>query len=558
MRRAALALLLLAIAPPVAAATPAERDALKAAVRAEARTAGPRALLPPARRTPPSAALARTTRPARVLIGVRDARDLAHVTRTAQRLGTGVRVIDELGLVVVTAHSPAALVRALRADPSVAYVEANSKLRMTADPAGRQDPETGIAFDWAFDAVQAGPAIAAAGGGSRREVATVDTGADTGHPDLAGRLIRSFDTRTGTRQVIDLNGHGTFLAGLIAAVDGNGIGGKGVAGNTRVIPIRASLSGEFTAEDLMIGIRAAFRRRADVLNLSLAGNKFTRSQVRALEAALARNVLPVAASGNRGDEGNPLEFPGALVGGRRGRRGIGLSVAAVGPDGRAPSFSAHNRFVSVAAPGAQSRCRHGVFSTIPRGQAQAWDGSASCPRVFGGGGGRWAYGQGTSFAAAITSGIAALVWQVERRLDAQQVAHVITRSARRPAGAPAWNEFTGSGQVDGAAAVALARTYDISAPRARVSARRRGATVVVRHRRTRDRTLRGREVVAGVRYSLLVSRNSGRSFRFAVRPRRRPFRATVRLLGRRTTVLRATACDSNGNCDSTRLRYPPR
>jgi hypothetical protein len=58
-----------------------------------------------------------------------------------------------------------------------------------------------------------------------------------------------------------------------------------------------------------------------------------------------------------------------------------------------------------------------------------------------------------------------------------------------------------------------------------------------------------------VRYALLVSRNGGRTFRFVVRPRRRPFRRSVRLKGRRGNVLSAVVCDGNFNCAAKRFRF---
>ena len=89
--------------------------------------------------------------------------------------------------------------------------------------------------------------------------------------------------------------------------------------------------------------------------MSLAGTSFSQSQARALEAAFFNDVLPVAAAGNHGDSGNPLEFPAALIGGLRGGRGIGLSVGATMPNGQAAAFSTHNPFVSLAAPGSERR-----------------------------------------------------------------------------------------------------------------------------------------------------------------------------------------------------------
>ena len=496
----------------------------------------------------------------RVLIGARSQEDLPSLARTVGRFGPRPDTFEEIAVLSAKPRSPAALAAVLRGDRRVAYVEPDRTLRSAADPFDAVDLETGRPYSWAFDAVRADAAIAAAGGGSRRQIAVVDTGADVDHPDLAGRLGARYDTLSRSEVVTDLVGHGTFVAGLLSAVDGNGHGAKGIAGATRVLPVRASLNGEFTITDLVRGIRFALRRRAGVINLSLAGAAFTRSQTRILDSAFFAGSLPVAASGNQAQAGNPLEYPAAAIGGVRGRRGIGLSVAAVGPDGSPASFSAHNRFVSVAAPGAAPRCRHGVFSAIPDRRLPLWDGAGRCARTFRSRGARYAYAQGTSFAAPIAAGIAALVWQVERKLESDQVGDVVARSARQSFGRRRWNEFTGRGVVDGAAAVRLARRYDTTAPRASARARRlAGNRVEVSVRRTRDRTERRHELAAGVRYALLASTRRRGGFRFVVRPRSRPFTETAVLRGRRAHRLAVTACDRNGNCGLKRLgRFGPR
>src|ERR671936_498669 len=149
-------------------------------------------------------------------------------------------------------------------------------------------------------------------------------------------------TASGSGSVTDFVGHGTFVTGLIDARDGNGLGGKGVAGTTKVIAVRGSTDGAFELADLIGGIEYSIRHGADVINMRLAGQGFTQSHARALEAAFFNDVLPVAASGNNALNGNPIEFPAAAVGGRQGSRGIGLSVAATKPDGGVASFSNHN------------------------------------------------------------------------------------------------------------------------------------------------------------------------------------------------------------------------
>ena len=500
--------------------------------------------------------IARARGPQRVLVGLRRHSDLAGVRRKLARLGAETEAFRSIGVLAATVPSGAALARAFGggSDRRVAYVERDTELRMAADPLDTIDPLTGIKYTWAYDAVRAADALFAAEGGSSRSIAVLDTGLDVTHPELAGRVSHTFDTATKSADVFDAVGHGTFVTGLIAAVDGNGVGGKGVAGNTFVLVIRASLDGGFDERDLLRGIEFAIRRGADVLNMSLAGNSLHPSVTRALAVAFFNDVLPVAASGNLGAQGNPVQFPAAVLGGVRGRPGIGLSVAATRPDGRVPAFSTHNRFVSLAAPGAgPSGCEHGVLSTLPLGTGTEWDAPGSCSRlVTDPSGARFAYGEGTSFAAPIASGIAALVWQVEPRLASEQVADVLIRSARQNRGR-GWNEFTGAGLLDGRAGIRLARTYDVTSPRPHGSAVRRGSLVNVRVGSSRDRTERGRERAGRVRYSLLVSRDGGRDFDVAVNRSRRPFRRAIRLRGGRINVILLTTCDANGNCGVKRL-----
>ena len=464
-------------------------------------------------------------------------------------LGAEPESFELTGVLAARVPSGAAAVAALR-DPRVAYIERDRELSTAADEFDRIDPGTGIKFTWAYDAVRAGEAIAAVGGGSARTISVLDTGLDVNHPEFAGQVLRTFDTSSGSGTVTDFVGHGTFVTGLIDALDGNGLGGKGVAGTTKVLAVRGSTDGAFALSDLIGGIEYSIRHGADVINMSLAGQGFTQSHARALEAAFFNDVLPVAASGNNGDNGNPLEFPAAAIGGRAGGRGIGLSVAATKPDGNVASFSTHNSFVSLAAPGAsQGSCDFGVFSTIPSSTTPPWN-EGGCPEVFTGlGGAHYAYGEGTSFAAPIVSGLSALTWQAERGLASEQVADVMVRAA---AGS-GWNEFTGAGVADGMHAVEIARVYDVVSPRARGVTRRRGNRVRVTLRRSPDRTQPGDELAGHVTYGLLVSRNGGSTFTVLASRRRRPFRKTVRIRGARQNVLVSTACDANGNCGVKRL-----
>jgi hypothetical protein len=566
VRRARLAMFLCAApllaAPAQASAGMLEREALREALRQRPQSAGRHVVplpLPDRPRASAAAAsgelarIARSDSPERLLIGLRRHSDRDAVEATLRALGAEPESFELTGILAARVPSGAATVAALRDDPRVAYVERDHRLGVASGEFDRIDPETNppLKFTWAYDAVHAGEAIPAVGGGSSRLVAVIDTGLDVNHPDLVGQVTRTFDTLTGNTDVRDLVGHGTFVTGLIAALDGNTLGGKGVAGTTRVIAVRASrdAEGSFELSDVIRAVEFSIRAKARVINMSLAGPDFAASQARALEAAFFNDVLPVAASGNHGDADNPLEFPAAAIGGVRGRRGIGLSVGATMPDGSAAPFSTHNNFVSIAAPGAGSDgCRFGVFSTIPSSTAVPWE-QNGCDPVFTGIGALYAYGNGTSFAAPIVSGLSALTWQAERGLASEQVADVMVRAA---AGS-GWNEFTGAGVADGMHAVEIARVYDVVSPRARGVTRRRGNRVRVTLRRSADRTQPGDELAGHVTYGLLVSRNGGNSFTVLASRRRRPFRKTVRIRGARQNVLVSTACDANGNCGVKRL-----
>ena len=186
----------------------------------------------------------------------------------------------------------------------------------------------------------------------------------------------------------DFVGHGTFVTGLIAALDGNGLGGKGVAGSTKLIAVRASRDGRFALSDLLRGIELSIRRGADVLNMSLAGKSFTQTQARRSRRRSSTTCCPVAASGNNARERQPARVPG------RGRRRRARAAAASGcrwprrsRTGASPSFSNHNAFVSLAAPGASAdHCDFGVFSTLPATTIPAWN-EGGCPQLFTGVGG---------------------------------------------------------------------------------------------------------------------------------------------------------------------------
>lgn len=396
------------------------------------------------------------------------ARALADDLRDA---GLTVTAIPRIGAMEVSGEGLAAVRATLSGDPRVDWVEPprDRTLFAVALSPDAIDSQTGRTYGWSVDTVDATEALAMMAGSFPVTVAVIDSGVDVTHPDLAGRIGPGYDALTDGTGVRDMVGHGTFVAGLISAIDGNGLGSRGVAGATTVLPMRITTTGAIKSTDAAKAIVRAVEDGAGVINLSFGGATISDVEKEALEYAEEEDVLVVAAAGNSYQSGNPLQYPAAAIGGVKGGWSAGLSVAATDPLGRHARFSTANDFVSVAAPGAGSgECGDGVFSTIPGSQASLWDGSTAgaCTRVVGELGnstGRYGYGEGTSFAAPLVSGAAALARDVNPHLSAEQTADVITRSAHQTIGV-GWNSQTGSGVLDVDGAVAMARAYDTVAP----------------------------------------------------------------------------------------------
>jgi subtilisin family serine protease len=185
---------------------------------------------------------------------------------------------------------------------------------------------------------------------------------------------------------------------------------------------------------------------ARVINLSIGGPDTTATERQGIEYAAAHGVVLVAAVGNEYDQGNPVEFPAALLQpvGSDGVGGVGLAVAASTPAGDRAFFSDTGSHVSLAAPG------EGVFGAVSSTAP-----SSAYPRIaLPGSTGFYGFGSGTSFAAPQVAGAAALVIAANPLLPADEVAQILKDSAT---GHGTWSPTLGYGILDVAAAVAQAQ-----------------------------------------------------------------------------------------------------
>jgi subtilisin family serine protease len=292
-------------------------------------------------------------------------------------------------------------------------------------------------------------------------VAVVDSGVDGRQPDLQGRiaLAKSF---VGGSALTDTDGHGTFVAGEIAANPTNGIGIAGLAFNARLLIAKVvTADGSVPLDAEVAAIHWAADHGARVINLSLGGvrdpldrnlDTYSSLEEQAVEYAYAKGAVVVAAVGNGPQSPHTpwpfAHYPAALP--------HVIGVSAIRRDGSVPAYSNRDAIYNdLAAPG------DAIFSTIPYGlvtDPACPDGPYSVcgPLEF-----RDAIG--TSFAAPQVAAAAALLLGEVPSLNPDQVAWALERGAVDENAAngcgecpPGRDPFTGWGRLDVARSLALA------------------------------------------------------------------------------------------------------
>jgi subtilisin family serine protease len=238
---------------------------------------------------------------------------------------------------------------------------------------------------------------------TNRRVCIIDTGYDKNHPDLPSAATGSTVTGVAAGDLDpfkDGNGHGTHVAGTIAAVAGNNRGVVGVIGTGKVnihIVRVFNDNGQFVwASSLVSAVEECVDAGSNVINMSLGGGFPTRFEREAYERIYENDdVLIVAAAGNGGSTRSSYPASYDPV----------ISVAAVDSRERRASFSQRNDQVELAAPGVD------VLSTIP-------------------GGNNYAKYSGTSMACPHVAGVAALIWSNFPDRTAKEIRAALRASAK--------------------------------------------------------------------------------------------------------------------------------
>src|SRR5262249_35982897 len=129
----------------------------------------------------------------------------------------------------------------------------------------------------------------------------LDTGVDANHPDLRGAVLQGFDVVGNTTSTADVEGHGTSVAGIIAARSDNAAGVAGICWTCTILPVKVlGADGTGDMATLASGIIGAADAGARVINMSLGGPVGGPTLDQAIAYAVAKNVVLVAAAGNDG------------------------------------------------------------------------------------------------------------------------------------------------------------------------------------------------------------------------------------------------------------------
>ncbi|NJK80718.1 MAG: S8 family serine peptidase [Chloroflexaceae bacterium] len=309
------------------------------------------------------------------------------------------------------------------------------------------------AEQWALQRIGAACAWAYTQGSPTVTVAVIDSGVDPDHPDLVGRLRGDgYDFVDNDHAPRDENGHGTHVAGIIAATLASAEGVRGLAPAVQILPVRTMNEAGWGDEAAIAeGIRYATRRGVQVINLSLGMTLWPADEAALLTAAAplgaavrdaqAAGVLVVVAAGN-----DFVPFPNLVA---YENPDVLLVAASDEQDTKAP-FSNSGPWVDVVAPGQHIR------STMPTYEVYLTSAALPPEQRFMQG---YDYLSGTSQAAPHVAALAALLFAAFPDATATEVQAAIRQSAdasiynQHPAAYRRLHEL-GSGRIDACAALA--------------------------------------------------------------------------------------------------------
>jgi thermitase len=333
----------------------------------------------------------------------------------------GLEQIDEIPqietkvLKIKDKGNVAAKIRALSKNPNIIYAEPDYIVKAELVP---NDPL--YKDQYAHPYVKTPGAWDVTTGSSDVVVAVLDTGVKITHPDLLGRGVPGYDFVNNDNDPDDDGGHGTNVAGVVAANGNNEIGVAGMDWQVKIMPIKVlNFDGAGYHSDIINGVVWATDNGADVINMSFGGGGTTAFHD-AIKYSYGRGVVLVGSIGNSGQVTyySPSVYEEVIA--------VGSVYEDVKSD-----FSTYGTHLEVVAPG------QGIYTT-----AISTSG--------------YLRPKGTSFSAPQVAGLASLILAVNPDLTNEQVRAIIRETAV-DIGDPGWDELTGYGKINAEAAVKKAQ-----------------------------------------------------------------------------------------------------
>lgn len=251
--------------------------------------------------------------------------------------------------------------------------------------------------------------------GANVTIAVLDTGVDGNHPDLAPKMVPGWNFYENNSNTADVHGHGTSVAGAAAAATDNAIGVAGVAGQSKIMPIRvANSTGQATWSAISQGLTWAADNGARVANLSFLGVTASASARNAAQYMKDKGGLVVVSGGNTG----ALETYTVTT--------TMIPVSATDVNDNRASWSSYGDYIMLAAPGA------GIWTTTR--------------------GGGYGTASGTSLSSPVAAGVIALMMSANPTMKNTDIENTLFTTAV-DRGTSGWDRYYGYGRVDAAAAV---------------------------------------------------------------------------------------------------------
>jgi thermitase len=381
----------------------------------------------------------------RVLVGVRAGLADTELGKIAGAHGGRARAIGQSGLFIIDLPpqaSETAVAQQLARNPQLKFAELDRRLKPGF---ASNDPYVGSS--WHLAKIGATTAWDSAQGVGIT-VAVLDTGVTGSHPDLVNQMVPGWNVAKNSSNTADVMGHGTWVAGALAATLNNGIGVAGVAGKARIMPIQIAddSTGMASYSSMTQGIIYAADHGARIANLSYVGTLASSTILSAAQYMKGKNGLVFVAAGNQGAQESWSSTTSLIP------------VSATNSSDQLASFSSWGSYVSISAPG------DGIYTTT---------GSSG-----------YTTGWGTSFATPVAAGVAALVMSAKPGLSGGQVESILFSTAA-DLGANGRDSQFGYGRVNAAGAIAAAMgtsstsppPADTTAPTAAIAAPLAGSTV---------------------------------------------------------------------------------